>query len=91
MKRLATMVILVVAVLALTPPALAIAEGRYAIGDSVMLGARDELRARGLCDRVALRGLDQDAVRAQVDDDLAPKHAARGLAPHDRHRLGELS
>jgi len=28
-------------------PASAIAEGRYAIGDSVMLGARDELRARG--------------------------------------------
>jgi len=47
MKRLATIVILVVAVLASAPPAFAIAEGRYAIGDSVMLGARDELRARG--------------------------------------------
>ena len=29
------------------PAASAIAGGRYAIGDSVMLGARDELRARG--------------------------------------------
>jgi len=42
-------VVLAVAVGLLTPavPASAIPAGRYAIGDSVMLGARDELRARG--------------------------------------------
>ena len=40
-------VVVSLAVAAATPASAGIPSGRYAIGDSVMLGARDELRARG--------------------------------------------
>jgi hypothetical protein len=45
--RLIAILVIASATLASAAPASAIAGGRYAIGDSVMLGARDELRARG--------------------------------------------
>jgi hypothetical protein len=45
--RLAIIAALILGLFVPALPASAIAEGRYAIGDSVMLGARDELRARG--------------------------------------------
>ena len=47
MARLSIVVALILGLLTPAVPASAIADGRYAIGDSVMLGARDELRARG--------------------------------------------
>jgi hypothetical protein len=47
MRRLLVVCVLAVGMLGPTGPASAISGGRYAIGDSVMLGARDELRARG--------------------------------------------
>ena len=47
MRRLLVVCALAAGLLAPGPTALAISGGRYAIGDSVMLGARDELRARG--------------------------------------------
>jgi len=45
--RLTIIGVLILGLFAPAFPASAIAGGRYAIGDSVMLGARDELRARG--------------------------------------------
>ena len=47
MARLSILVALILGLSMPVVPASAIADGRYAIGDSVMLGARDELRARG--------------------------------------------
>jgi len=47
MRRIVVFLLVVSSALSAQVPASAIAEGRYAIGDSVMLGARDELRARG--------------------------------------------
>jgi hypothetical protein len=49
-RRIRVLLILTVAAMALAAPAMpagAIAEGRYAIGDSVMLGARAALQNRG--------------------------------------------
>jgi hypothetical protein len=47
MRRLLVVCALAAGLLVPSPSAWAISGGRYAIGDSVMLGARDELRARG--------------------------------------------
>jgi len=56
MRRVLVVCALVAGLLAPAPAASAIAGGRYAIGDSVMLGARDELRARGfIVDAVSSR------------------------------------
>jgi hypothetical protein len=60
-----------------TPAFAGIPAGRFAIGDSVMLGARDELRARGFV---------VDAVKSRRYDDAAPilrRRAANGHLPRN--------
>jgi hypothetical protein len=61
--------------LAATPAFAGIRAGRFAVGDSVMLGARDELRARGFV---------VDTVESRQYEDAAPivrRKAANGYLP----------
>jgi hypothetical protein len=78
LPRRSVSVLLIAAIVSLwlAPVAFAgIPVGRYAVGDSVMLGARDELRARGFV---------VDAVKSRQYDDAAPivrRRAASGHLP----------
>jgi hypothetical protein len=75
MKRLGSLVVALAVVLALPVSAGAIPSGRYAIGDSVMLGAAPALRGRGIQVNAV--------VSRQFDDALA---IVRGLARQGRLR-----
>jgi hypothetical protein len=58
---------------AVHPAVAGIPAGRFALGDSVMLGARDELRARGFV---------VDALKSRQYDDAAPVVRRRAASGH---------